>query len=200
MGNSLVDKPKTAKFWPLWADLLLEPNKGRRLRIGYLSADLCNHPVGRFLLPVLKHHDRKTVEVWGISCGPHRDWITEHIQENCEHWIDCRFHNDTIAARMIADQRLDVLVELGGYTSGSRLGILVHRPAPIQLSYLGFPAPTYLSCVDGWLGDEVLFGGLSPTDQSAHELLKIKVATWSLILVERFETNQRKGGAFDSAV
>ena len=75
---------------------------------------------------------------------------------------------------MISDLRLDVLVELGGYTSGSRLGIMVHRPAPIQLSYLGFPAPTYLSCIDGWLGDEMLFGGLSPTDQTAHELLKIK--------------------------
>ena len=89
-------------------------------------------------------------------------------RNRCEHWLDCRFHSDAQAARLIADLRLDVLVELGGYTSGSRLGILVHRPAPIQLSYLGFPAPTYLNCVDGWLGDEVLFGGLSPTDRNAH--------------------------------
>ena len=77
-------------------------------------------------------------------------------------------------ARLIADLRLDVLVELGGYTSGSRLGLLTYRPAPIQLSYLGFPAPTYLNSVDGWLGDEILFGGLSATDQTAHALLKIK--------------------------
>ena len=96
------------------------------------------------------------VEVWGISCGPYRDWISEHIQKHCEHWLDYRFHTDAQAARLIADLRLDVLVELGGYTSGSRLGILVHRPAPIQLSYLGFPAPTYLKCIDGWLGDEML--------------------------------------------
>ena len=159
---------------PLWPDLLLEPFEGRRLRVGYLSADFCNHPVGRFLLPILKHHNRKKIEVWGISCGPHRDWISEHLQENCEHWLDCRFHSDAQAARLIADLRLDVLVELGGYTSASRLGILVHRPAPIQLSYLGFPAPTYLNCVDGWLGDEVLFDELSPTDHNAHPLLRIK--------------------------
>ena len=57
-------------YGPLWPDLLLEPSKGRRLRIGYLSADFCNHPVGRFLLPILKHHDRQKVEIWGISCGP----------------------------------------------------------------------------------------------------------------------------------
>ncbi|TCD58125.1 O-linked N-acetylglucosamine transferase, SPINDLY family protein [Synechococcus sp. BS55D] len=158
---------------PLWPDLLLEPLASRRLRIGYLSADFCNHPVGRFLLPVLEHHDRQSMEVWGISCGPHRDWISEHIQNRCEHWIDCRFHSDAQAARLIADLRLDVLVELGGFTSGSRLGILTHRPAPIQLSYLGFPAPVYLNCIDGWLGDEVLFGGLSPTDHEAHEQLAI---------------------------
>ena len=50
---------KQQSYGPLWPDLLLEPMKGRRLRIGYLSADFCNHPVGRFLLPILKHHDRK---------------------------------------------------------------------------------------------------------------------------------------------
>ena len=172
MGWNIGRQARTESYGPLWPDLLLEPSKGRRLRIGYLSADFCNHPVGRFLLPILKHHDRKKFEVWGINCGPHQDWISEHLQNECEHWLDCRFQSDVIAARIISDLRLDVLVELGGYTSGSRLGILVHRPAPIQLSYLGFPAPTYLSCIDGWLGDEMLFGGLSPTDQTAHPLLK----------------------------
>ena len=167
-------RQKQSTNGPLWPDLLLEPSNGRRLRIGYLSADFCNHPVGRFMLPVLEHHDKSKIEVWGISCGPHQDWISEQLRNKSEHWMDCRFHSDIQAARLIADLRLDVLVELGGYTSGSRLGILTHRPAPIQLSYLGFPAPTYLDCVDGWLGDEVLFSGLSPTDCAAHDLLKIK--------------------------
>ena len=165
---------KKQTYGPLWPDLLLEPREGRRLRVGYLSADFCNHPVGRFLLPILKNHDDRNIEVWGISCGAHHDWITEHLKNNCEHWLDCRFHSDAQAARLIADLRLDVLVELGGYTSVSRLEILTYRPAPIQLSYLGFPAPTYLNSVDGWLGDEILFGGLSATDQTAHALLKIK--------------------------
>ena len=59
---------------------------------------------------------KSKVEVWGISCGPHRDWISEHLQKRCENWLDCRFHSDAQAARLIADLRLDVLVELGGYT------------------------------------------------------------------------------------
>ena len=57
---------------------------------------------------------------------------------------------------MIADQQIDVLIELGGYTGGSRPGILVHKPANIQLSYLGYFAPTYLKCIDGWIGDSIL--------------------------------------------
>ena len=123
---------KQQSYGPLYKDLIQEPNEGRRLRVGYLSADFCNHPVGRFLIPVIKNHDRKKVEVWGISCGPHRDWISEQLQSYFDHWLDCQFHNDALAARLIADLRLDVLVELGGYTSGSRLGILVHRPAPVN--------------------------------------------------------------------
>jgi predicted O-linked N-acetylglucosamine transferase (SPINDLY family) len=147
---------------PLWPDLL---------RVGYLSADLCNHPVGRFLLPVLGNHDRSVVETWAVSCGSHDDWITEHLRQRVDHWLDVRFHSAQQAARLIADLRLDVLVELGGFTGESGLEILCHRPAPVQLSYLGYPAPTYLRCIDGWLGDAVLFEQLNATDQHAHPLL-----------------------------
>ncbi len=156
---------------PLWPDLLLEPLPGRRLRVGYLSADLCNHPVGRFLLPVLGNHDRSVVETWALSCGSHDDWITKHLRQRVDHWLDVRFHSAQEAARLIADLRLDVLVELGGFTGESGLEILCHRPAPVQLSYLGYPAPTYLRCIDGWLGDAVLFEQLNATDQRAHRQL-----------------------------
>ena len=60
---------------------MLEPLVGRKLRVGYLSADLANHPVGRFLLPVLNNHNREKVEVWALSCGSHDDWITDHIRQ-----------------------------------------------------------------------------------------------------------------------
>ena len=74
----------------------------------------------------------------------------------------------------MADLRLDVLVELGGFTGESRLEILCHRPAPIQLSYLGYRSPTYLKCIDGWLGDSVLFEDLNPIDHDAHSLIELK--------------------------
>ena len=147
---------------------------GRRLRIGYLSADYCNHPVGRFMLPILENHDKSKVEVWGISCGPHQDWISEHLQNKCEHWMDCRFQSDIQAARV--DRRSAT----GCIGRARRIyeWLTTRDPDPStnsnSIKLLGFPAPTYLNCVDGWLGDEVLFGELSTTDCNAHALLKIK--------------------------
>jgi protein O-GlcNAc transferase len=159
---------------PLWQDRIRRSTQGRPLRVGYLSADFCNHPVGRFLLAVLEHHNPEAVEVVGLSCGPHADELQARLRQCCRHWLDLRFASDLEAARMLSDLELDVLVELGGYTAGSRLGILCHRPAPVQLSYLGYFAPTYLDCIDGWIGDSELFGGLCTHDRQAQQLLIVE--------------------------
>ena len=159
---------------PLWPDTIHEPLSGRKLRVGYLSADLANHPVGRFLLPVLSNHNKERVEIWALSCGSHDDWITDQIRKRVDHWVDMRFGTSKECARILSDLRLDVLVELGGFTGNSRLEVLCHKPAPVQLSYLGYPGPTYLKCIDGWLGDSVLFEQLNPVDRIAHPLIELK--------------------------
>ena len=157
-----------------WLDTIEIPCENRRLRIGYLSADLANHPVGRFLLPVLSNHNHQVVETWALSCGSHDDWITNHIRNRVDHWVDMRFKSNYECARIISDIGLDIIIELGGFSAGSRLGILCHRPAPIQLSYLGYPGPTYLECIDGWIGDQILFEQLNPIDRAAHRLIEIE--------------------------
>ena len=138
--------------------------------------------MGRFLLPVLSHHNRKQLlEVWALSCGSHDDWITNQIRDRVDHWIDLRFGTTAQCARVVADLRLDVLMELGGFTGNSNLEILCHRPAPVQLSYLGYPGPTYLQCIDGWLGDSVLFEQLNPVDRERPSVNRTKRgATWCL--------------------
>ena len=90
-----------------------------------------------------------------------------------DHWVDLRFRTTPQRARIVADLRLDVLVELGGFTGKSPLEVLCLRPAPVQLSYLGYPGPTYLQCIDAWLGDSVLFEELNPVDRSAHSLIEL---------------------------
>ncbi len=154
----------------LWQDFIPEPIGCRPLRVGYLSSDFCNHPVSRFLLPLLQSHDRREVELWGLHTGPHWDGVSAQVQQCCDHWLDLRACSDLQAARMISDQRLDVLVELGGYTGNSRIGICVHQPAPLQVSYLGYPGATYLEAVPGWIGDATLFAQLAPEQRQHHGL------------------------------
>jgi len=158
---------------PLWLDVMREPLAQRRLRVGYLSADWCNHPVCRFMLPVLERHNRGEVEVWGLSASAHNDAAQALARERCEHWLDLRHATELEAARVMADLGLDVLVELGGYTGHSRITSLLHRAAPVQLSYLGYFAPTYLKAIDGWIGDPELFAGLDAVERGAHRLWEV---------------------------
>lgn len=167
-------KLKEASIGMLWADVIRTPIKNRKIRVGYLSADWSNHPVCRFMMPILKNHDRKQVEIWGICSSPHRDIGNEIAKENCDHWLDILHASDLEAARIISDLKLDVLVELGGYTGYSRISALIYKAAPVQLSYLGYFAPTYLNAIDGWIGDNTLFAGLNEVDKTAHKLWNIK--------------------------
>ena len=186
-GYKLLDSAERAelsKAWerrkqqegagPLWPDMVRPALDGRRLRVGYFSADMCDHPVGRFLLPLLEAHNRSQVELWGLSCGPHHDTHTDDLRRHCDHWLELRYGSDQEVARILADQNLDVIVELGGFTGHSRIGSLIYRPAPLQLSYLGYPAPTYLEAIDGWIGDDVLFSQIDEVDQKAHHLITIE--------------------------
>ena len=120
-------------------------------------------------------------EIWCIDSTPNHDWISEQLKQNADHWINIKHLNGLQAARQISDEQLDILIELGGFTSSSRLDCLVHRPCPIQLSYLGYPAPTHLNCIDGWIGDQELFSTLDADERKAHQLFSSMVDTWHLI-------------------
>lgn len=158
---------------PLWADHLRNNDPQRRLRIGYLSQDFHQHPVGHFLEPLLEHHNKQGFEVIGIQCGTIHDRQTEKLKRHCDRWLNITQHHDLAAARLIAEQEPDLLIELGGYTGGQRLRLLTARPAPIQLSYLGYFAPTHLKCIDGWIGDHHVFPVALEAESSAQHLLRL---------------------------
>lgn len=129
-------------------------DRGGRLRIGYLSADFRTHSVSFFFEPLLAEHDRDRFEVccyYGNSIG---DETTRRLKSLSEHWVDCgeTVHGDLVE-RLRAD-RLDVLVDLAGHTAGSRLPAFAARAAPVQVSYLGYPASTGLAEMDWRLTDE----------------------------------------------
>ena len=112
----------------------------RRLRVGYLSSDLCAHAVGYLIVEAMERHDHAKVEVFVYYCGPQTgDWINTRIRAVTDCWIDINGMDDEAAARRIQSDDIDILVDLNGNTKGSRTRICAMRPAPVVVNWLGFP-------------------------------------------------------------
>ena len=125
-----------------------------RLRIGYLSSDFCNHAVSILTAELYALHDRSKVEVYGFSWS--RDdgsALRARIVGAMDHYVRIDAMSDEDAARCIRSHEIDVLVDLHGLTLGTRHDILSWRPAPVQVTYLGFPGPTALASIDYVIAD-----------------------------------------------
>ncbi len=110
------------------------------LRIGYLSSDLREHAVGYLMSEVLGLHDRNEVEVFAYYCGPEaQDALHVSFKGEADHWIAINNLDDAAAARRIAEDGIQILVDLNGYTREARLKLVAMRPAPVIVNWLGFP-------------------------------------------------------------
>ncbi len=125
-----------------------DPDPGRKLRVGYLSADMRSHSVAHFLAPLLETHDRSVVEVIGFPSVKRPDAVTERMRKACDEWVSVHALSDDDAALAIRAAKIDILVELGGHTGDSRLLVLDRRPAPIQVAWCGYPQTTGLEAVN----------------------------------------------------
>ena len=111
-----------------------------RLKIGYVSADFRDHSVARFIEPALRHHDRQRFEIHAYHTRAGGDASTARLAELADVFHDVAALDDLPLARRILDDSIDVLVDLGGHTEHSRIEAFAHRPAPVQVSYLGYAA------------------------------------------------------------
>jgi len=131
------------------------PDPERRLRVGYVSADFCEHSVASFFLPLVERHDRARFEIVCYSAAPLVDRVTEEIRGLADHWVEISAMVDGEAAKRIRRDRVDVLVDLSGHTASNRLTLFARRPAPVQVTYLGYPDTTGLLAMDYRLVDGV---------------------------------------------
>lgn len=134
-----------------------EALEGRRLRIGYLSPDFRKHAVALFSEPLIAGHDRRQVEVFCYAEVPVEDPVTARFRNHADHWRSTVGMSDAeLAARIRADG-IDVVIDLAGHTSGTRLLALARRPAPIQVQYiLGHGYTSGMQAMDAFLADEQL--------------------------------------------
>ncbi|MBL8350849.1 MAG: tetratricopeptide repeat protein [Burkholderiaceae bacterium] len=146
-------------LWPAAESLPFPRRRAGRLRIGYLSGDFWQHPVGWLFAPLLAAHDRDAVEV---HCFDHRrqpgppDALAQQMRRDAEHWHEVASLDDPALGQRIRRHAIDVLVDLSGHTEHGRPGVLAQRAAPVQLSWLGWFASTGLAEVDAVvLGDRL---------------------------------------------
>ena len=127
------------------------------IRIGYLSSDYHEHPIAYLIAGLLERHDRQRFTIHGYSIGaddggPYR----RRIAAACDRFVDLEPLTHSEAARRIAADRIDLLVDLNGCTMGARPRILAHRPAPIQVNYLGYPGTMGAGFIDYAIVDPVV--------------------------------------------
>ncbi len=131
---------------------------GKRLRIGYVSGDFCDHAVNYYFEPLIARHNRREFEVFCYSSltKSAEDKTTARTKSYADRWISiCRLDDKTAAARIHAD-RIDILVDLGGYTSRSRLALFAWKPAPVQATWLGYISTSGLNAMDYRITDPIV--------------------------------------------
>ena len=143
-----------------------------RIRIGYLSGDLCTHAVGLLLAEVFEHHDRSRFEVFAFDHSPEDGSAQRRrLLLAFEHVYLVKDRSDDEVAQLIRSCEIDVLVDLHGLSLGLRSGVLAQRPAPVQATYLGFIGTTAMPWIDYVIADAcALPASLAPyySEQIAH--------------------------------
>lgn len=149
---------------------LADPNN-RLLNIGYVSSDLCMHTVGLMVRNVITQHNQNRFKIFTYHAGKQVDWVTK-IFEQKTHYRYCQPWSDAELAQCIQRDQIDILVDLSGHTAGSRLSVFALRPAPIQVSWLGYFATTGLRTIDAVLLDEL---STTPSTQNyfCEQILKL---------------------------
>jgi protein O-GlcNAc transferase len=124
----------------------------RKIRIGYVSADFCQHTVGILIRNIIPKHNKDQFTVFCYHSGHIQDAITEAIAKH-SHLVDVAHLSDRQLADRIRNDEIDILIDLSGHTGGSRLAVFAYRPAPVQVSWLGYYATTGLDAIDAVLLD-----------------------------------------------
>ncbi|AUN95740.1 O-linked N-acetylglucosamine transferase, SPINDLY family protein [Pseudazoarcus pumilus] len=131
-----------------WGGWKCDPDPERRLRVGFVSGDLRNHPLRYFIEPVWEGLEPDTFEIFAYSSCPQEDAVSEGLRGKVSSWCNVHALDDDALASRIRSDRVDILVDLSGHTTYNRLTVFARKPAPLQLTWIGYPATTGLTAID----------------------------------------------------
>jgi protein O-GlcNAc transferase len=166
---------------------LEDPDPERPIRVGYLSPDFRNHSVARFFEPLLTHRDRRSFSVTCLSNVAREDEVTARLRARADAWISVRGLSDEVVAERIAAERIDVLVDLAGHTGDGRLLVFARRPAPVQVTYLGYPHSTGLRAMDHRLVDPWVDPPGDADARCSETLVRLPESAWCYTPGEEIE-------------
>jgi predicted O-linked N-acetylglucosamine transferase (SPINDLY family) len=161
VDSSAEQRLAVAKTWSAqFAKLVPLPPRPRsgdaKIRLGYLSADFCNHAVAQLVVELIERHDRGRFEVIGYSYGPDDgSHLRQRLMQGFDQFKDIRPLANAGAARLIREDGIDILVDLTGYTAKGRTEILAYRPAPVQVNFLGYPGTMGADFIDYLIADPI---------------------------------------------
>jgi protein O-GlcNAc transferase len=150
----------------------------RRLRIAYVSADFREHSVSFFLLPLFAQHDRGVNQIICYSDVRNEDAITNQLRACADEWHKTAGFTDERLADKIRQDQIDILIDLAGHTSRNRLRVFARKPAPVQVSYLGYPGTTGLAEIDYRLSDSLADPTGTTESLHAEKLWRLPVCNW----------------------
>ena len=144
----------------------------KKLRIGYISPDFRQHAVTNFIVPFLRDFDADKFSVTCYQTGK-TDAVTNRLKRHHVSWKDLSGRAAKTAARLIAEDHLDILIDLSGHSQGSCLPIMAHKPAPGQISAIGYTATTGLSAMDFFLSDMNCLPGFEQNFGFTEKVLRV---------------------------
>lgn len=143
--------PQAEQFWTG------EKYQHPKIRIGYVSPDLREHPVGHLMAGVFEHHDKAKFEIIAFSLGINdQSSLRSRFMAASDHFFDVRGKTSREIAHLIRAAEIDVLIDLAGTTMDAQPDIFAFRPAPVQVAYLGYPGTSGAPYYDYLLGDEIV--------------------------------------------
>lgn len=152
--------------------VVVDADPERRLTVGYISPDFRQHSCSYFIEPLLAAHDRERFRIIAYSSTSGRDAVTARLRGLADEWREVRTLSDDALAAQIAADRADIAVDLAGHSGSTRLAALAYRPAPIAMTYLGYPNTTGMAGIDYRIVDP-LTDPLGAEAQSTEELIRL---------------------------